>query len=445
MPVTREQWRQLYAAFNPSQRLELDDTALFVERPGAVAEKIAGRLAASLQADGKWVVCGSMGTGKSSELVHLGGLLQHSHAVVGLDLPNSVAQIDRIQPAEVLFLIGVAAVHAARELWGHTIDREAERQLSAALRPLLSSGTFELQPDKVIEGVALFAAQVVAPGVSAAVGAAARAAGGVMKSRLPVRRPSPLGGLTRTIHDGEPDLVRLQEAVDRILAEVANYRPPIVLVDGLDKISELPAIRGLFSKSRILALPRAPVVYTAPITLMLDTEWQAAGSLFKRERLTNLVARRPALAFVEVSEAKLAAGQAALREVVARRLNLVGLRVDEVFEEAALALLTATCGGVLRDLIHLVNYAVELAFTADAPRIDQRLADEAVSELRKEYEITMDGQRREELAYVRKHGEPSSKGDVALKLLLGGYVLPYSNGRVWFEPHPILRDRTPTP
>lgn len=100
---------------------------------------------------------------------------------------------------------------------------------------------------------------------------------------------------------------------------------------------------------------------------------------------------------------------------------------------------------MLRDLIHLVNYAVELAFTADAPRIDQRLADEAVSELRKEYEITMDGQRREELAYVRKHGEPSSKGDVALKLLLGGYVLPYSNGRVWFEPHPILRDRTPTP
>ena len=29
--------------------------------------------------------------------------------------------------------------------------------------------------------------------------------------------------------------------------------------------------------------------------------------------------------------------------------------------------------------------------------------------------------------------------EVSTDLLLSGYVLPYSNGGVWFEPHPILR------
>jgi hypothetical protein len=35
-----------------------------------------------------------MGSGKSTELVHLGSLLRDTHAVVGLDLPNTVARIE---------------------------------------------------------------------------------------------------------------------------------------------------------------------------------------------------------------------------------------------------------------------------------------------------------------------------------------------------------------
>ncbi len=435
MPVTTAQWKYLYGVFNPAQRLDLSEADLFVERLGAVAAKIANDL--QLETAGKWVVCGSMGSGKSSELAHLGGLLQADYAVIGLDLPNTVASVDRIQPAEVLFLIGVAAIRAAADLWNHKIGDDAIKQLQAALRPLLTPG-LDLQPSEILQGAALFAANVLAPGSTALVGAAARAVGGAVSGKLPRSRPSPINGVTRSVHDGEPDLVRLQEAVDRILAEVAEVRPPIVLVDGLDKIQELPSIRKMFSSSRILSLPASPIVYTAPITLMLATEWQAAGGQFRRERLTNIVIHRPDLPGIDIADAKLRAGLHVLRQVVEKRLALADLPANEVFAADSLERLIASSGGVLRNLILVCRYAIEIAFRARAPHVSPEVADEAVNELRKEYEITMNSLRRDELVHVLAHGEPSGR-DVSLELLLGGYALPYSNGKVWFEPHPILR------
>lgn len=44
MRLEHEHWKQLYAVFNPAQRLELADADLYVERPGAFADKIAGQL-----------------------------------------------------------------------------------------------------------------------------------------------------------------------------------------------------------------------------------------------------------------------------------------------------------------------------------------------------------------------------------------------------------------
>ena len=438
MPVTTAQWKYLYGVFNPAQRLDLTDADLFVERPGAVAAKIANDL--QLETAGKWVVCGSMGSGKSSELAHLGGMLRDDYAVIGLDLPNTVASVDRIQPAEVLFLIGVAAIRAAADLWDQKIGDDAIKQLQAALRPLLTPG-LDLQPSEILQGAALFAANVVAPGstvVAGAVGAAARALGGTVSGKLPRSRPSPINGVTRTVHDGEPDLVRLQEAVDRILAEVAEVRPPIVLVDGLDKIQELPSIRKMFSTSRILCLPASPIIYAAPITLMLATEYQAVAAQFRRERLTNIVIRRPDLPGIELADAKLQRGLAVLREVVEKRLALADLPLAEVFAGDSLDRLIASSGGVLRNLILVCRYAIEIAFRNRAPHVSAEVAEEAVNELRKEYEITMNGMRRDELIHILTHGEPSGR-DVSLELLLGGYALPYSNGKVWFEPHPILR------
>ena len=44
---------------------------------------------------------------------------------------------------------------------------------------------------------------------------------------------------------------------------------------------------------------------------------------------------------------------------------------------------------------------------------------------------------------MAEHGEPSGNDDVSTDLLLNNYVLPYQNGRIWFEPHPILKGVRP--
>jgi hypothetical protein len=214
----------------------------------------------------------------------------------------------------------------------------------------------------------------------------------------------------------------------------------VVLVDGLDKIQEIKIIRDLFSGSRILSLPRAPVVYTGPITLMLATEWQAAAGFFRRQRLTNVAVGTPELPGIKIGPEKIVAGRSALRQVVEKRLFREHVSIDDVFAPDSLDQLISTSGGLLRDLIHLVQRAVRwCVINKPVAQISKQAAEEAILELRREYEITLTTRRVNELIHVAKTGEPSGSSEVSSELLLTGYILPYSNGRVWFEPHPILR------
>jgi hypothetical protein len=439
-------WRRLYNLFDPTRRLELGEQDLYVSRPGSVAAAVAGDLKDRFEPRGKWVFCGSMGSGKSSELIHLGAMLDNTHTLVGLDLLGSVTRIDLVEPAEVLFLIGAAAVRTAKDLLDHEIDSKLVVELRKAFDGVLDEG-HGIDLARIFQGVALFTVNVAAPGVGAVAGAArgvTDAAGGLLgdRARLTLSRTPKLGGLARPLREGEADFEKLREAVDEILLALPAQRPVVVLVDGLDKVQELPAIRNLFTASRILALPAAQVVYTAPITLMLEAEWQAAGGTFRRARLTNLVIRRPDVERVTITDDEIAANREVMASVIDKRLKPLRLSRDEVFEPGCVDALVTASGGLMRDLVHLVNRAVRRAYQDDASRVGQSAVDSAVEEIRKEYVVTLNTRRVDELRHVRKWGEPSG-AEGSNEPLLGGYVLPYSNGRIWCEPHPILRGLRP--
>ncbi len=435
MDGLNQRWRDLYHLFDPKKRLESADDDLFVERPSAVAERIIGDL--DFEPSGKWVVCGSLGSGKSSELVRLGRKLWRNYTVIALDLPSSSTRVDKLTPAEVLFLIGAAAIRTARDN-AHPVPRSEENRLIDAFQGLLEPGS-RLNVGEILQGVALFIPNLVAPGIASAVGAAtgaARVAGGL------------LGGTTRTFQEGEPAIQELTLAVNAVLQKVRdNLPPPVVLVDGLDKVQDLPTIRSLFTSTRLLSAPTAPIIYSGPITLMISTVWNVAGSAFKRERLTNVVVQPPPPEWLSLDSAKIQAGRQAMRQVVEKRLARYSLKSGDVFEENTVESLITASGGVLRDLIHLVNRCCRFAYDASkknpAAKVDARIADEAIMELRKEFEVTLTTKRLEELKHVKQTGEPSGNSDISSDLLLSNYVLPYSNGKVWFEPHPILRGVRP--
>jgi energy-coupling factor transporter ATP-binding protein EcfA2 len=425
---------QLYQDFDPAEPVSQETLDQFVARSGESAKTICEDLQLGLDPLGKWVITGSVGCGKSSELVKLADLLRGDYALVPLDLPNSVARVDLLQPAEILFLVGAATVKAARDLWGHEVTAASQDQLIKAFTGLVGDRGLDLH--QVFEGVALFLGDLAVPGAGKIAAAATQTARQARKRH----RPSALGGQTRPMKEGDPDLQRLLEALDAILQEVRDsYRPPVILVDGLDKLLELSAIRNLFVTTRVLCEPACVIVYTGPITLMLAPEWKAAGDQFRRVKLSNLVVHRPAIEAVEVSAERIEDDRGRLRELVRLRLAGRDYQIAEVFDGEALELLIDASAGLVRDLIHLINRSIRSALKRTAPRIELEDVQVARDELRKDMDVSLNTLLRNELAHVERVGEPSGNPN-SLRLLLWGYVLPYTNGRVWFEPHPLLRD-----
>jgi energy-coupling factor transporter ATP-binding protein EcfA2 len=430
-PDPKKTWKQLYNLFNPAERLEYNQQDLYVSRPRSVAQKIAELLRHNVEPTGKWIVCGSMGCGKSTELVHLAKVLENDYSVVALDLVRSLRAdilINQVQPSEVLFAIGAGAVQMAREDLGYEVPKALVDDLTKAFGGLLHERK-GVDLSKLLQGVARFAANVALTGgspVGAAIGAADASAGA-------------LGGLTRSVKEGSAELEKLRIAVNAVLDHLSAKRHLAVLVDGLDKVDDEGRIRDLFVMSRILMMPRTQIVYAAPIDLMLGPLWNTASSVFRGERLTNVVVNKPQLAGVEMPEEKLSRGRETMTAMVTARLDRVGLSLDGVFDQGSLDPLITASGGLIRDLVRLVRSAVLSALMAERSRIDLSTAEHVITELRKEFEITLDTRTVDELRHVSAHGEPSSSEKHVRDLFLGGYVLPYSNGRVWFEPHPILR------
>jgi len=437
MTVTLADWRRLYEICDHRDRLHNDDLDLFVERPDSVARRIAETLRDGFETRGKWLVCGSVGAGKSSELIRLYQLLRDDFVVVGVDLERSTGKIEQIAPAEILFCIGAAAVRTVKERFDHNVEVDLIAELCRAFEGLLETGR-EINLLEFIEGVALFGVELLAPGAKAVTGAALRAAKAASGPvRVSVGRTK-VGGLTRPIKDGDPALDRLVAAVDGVLANIRNgVRAPLILVDGLDKITEVPAIRTIFATSHALAGPRAPLIYAGPITLMVGTEWNAAENHFSRERLSNLVVAPPPPSLGEVSPATVNAGRAGMRDVVARRCLHVGLELDAVFSPESLELLISKSGGLLRQLIMLLRNAAREAGRQRCARVELDTAAAVCDELRKDFEITMTRERREELEYIAEYGEPQG-GPISSELLLWNYAFPYSNGRAWFAPNPLI-------
>ncbi len=431
-------WESIITAFQPLDRVEADQQQLYVERPDAVSQQILKQL--RLYRKGKWIFCGSTGTGKSSELVHLASQAGASYLVVALDLPASVNSPRLVQPFEVLVLIGAAAVRAADETFGHKVPQPLIEALVSAFRGVATGRAADMDAVTLLKGVGLFAWGAGTGDAPALVEGAYNLRRALKRPALPTARTA-LGGLTRAnLREGDPEVTALTQAVNAILAHLDSefVRAPLVLVDGLDKVDDIDNIRGLFTDTNLLAAIDAPTVYAAPITLMVDTEWKSAGDRFRQMRLTNLLVTPPKWKSMTVElQARLETGRNVARRVVEARLENLGVRSEDAIDLDALEELISGSGGLLRTLIRLVQLAIEEAHGRDSARIQLQDARAATAQLARELSASMNTLREKELKHVLNSGMPS--GDqTSLELLIGSYVLPYDNGKIWWAPIPLV-------
>ena len=126
-----------------------------------------------------------------------------------------------------------------------------------------------------------------------------------------------------------------------------------------------------------------------------------------------------------------------MRDVVERRCKTAGIELSAAFSEDSLELFIGKSGGLLRQMLKILRGASKQAGLEGCGRVELDLAVAACDVERKEFEITMTAQRREELEFIAEHGEPRG-GQVSHELLLWNYAVPYTNGELWFAPNPLI-------
>jgi hypothetical protein len=236
----------------------------------------------------------------------------------------------------------------------------------------------------------------------------------------------------------EPQVQEIIANVNLIIGDVTDLakKPLLVVVDGLDKLPRLEQARFIFLESRALLGPICRLIYTVPMLIYNDPQFAQVEAECRGYFCSNIKL------YDKHSEEPYAEGYDYLREVVARRLNSLGLQNDQVFEADALDLLIRKSGGIMRWFIEMAQDAGKMAERMGLDLITSAAAERTVENRAATLSGRLTREMVQELAQVRRDKRPSSNQE-SLKLLHGLLIVAYRNRSAWFDAHPLVWDELP--
>jgi hypothetical protein len=197
-----------------------------------------------------------------------------------------------------------------------------------------------------------------------------------------------------------------------------------------------------FESGDLLKQLRAHMVFTVPIAMVLSP-W-SIGNVFENSFFMPTLKPRNR----DGKEVRKTVD--ALVSVLAARLDM-----DRLFSGRSVAKhLARACGGSIRDLIRLLNYAQLSARTRGGNTIDTRAAKEAVTTLRLDYEKLLVPGQVYYPVLARIHGskdvevlsgpitpEAAESSRAFLRdLLFNGSVIEYNGDECWYDVHPVITE-----
>jgi hypothetical protein len=210
----------------------------------------------------------------------------------------------------------------------------------------------------------------------------------------------------------------------------------------LDRLSSDVARRLYFDNGETLKRLRAHSVFTVPIAMILSP-WNISNvfentfsmPMIKPRSRDGKDVKKAINALVSVFDARLVSERIFTARAIPRYLARV-------------------CGGSVRDLIRLLNYAQLSARAADKPAIDMAAAKEAVRKFRLDYEkLLVPGQAYYPVlarVHQTKQGplvppavtpESVETNRAFLReLLFNGAVLEYNGDECWYDVHPVIKE-----
>ena len=416
-------WRNVYQLFKPEEALVTTEDLrnFYVERDNSPVNQLVSLL--EMEDDpAKFLLAGHRGGGKTTELRRLQQELTDDYTVIWIDTQTALDRYN-IGYAEVIVLIGLEIARQAIEFNWFSNKKD---ELLDALQDSLKTVVYQ-DKDSETEGLQL-------PDFLKKVG-------------LVLKR-----GLTREVTktlNVRPLLSEIIERVNDIIeaAEKERKQRLLIIVDGLDRHDQVTALE-MFSSPLLVEL-NSHIIYSIPISLRYSPSFRQPMESFQK----CLDLNNPP---VFESDENLCPtnnpnqhGRELLIKVINARVVKLGDSYKGLFNPDALEFICEKSGGVMRDLVRLARTTCEIGLRNKLNFIDLETAQEAVQEVRREYNLS--DYHYPELDSIHKTGKLTTKthklpnkGEfiIADELLQNKLVLGYYNSRQesWFDINPILME-----
>lgn len=434
-------WQKVYERFDPDRAAE--DRAFRVDRPHSPADKIIRALDRPLR-DPRVLFTGTVGTGKTTELLRVAEARKEKEVVVFLDLERHFAEVirdapalQRITPWEVCFLAGLGLIAQVRDQCALELPRthleDFARAWAAAAARSDTPRAAEIDIGaltKALVGLAAGGAALAAgPGAGAVVGSIGQLvanAFGALKMNLP------FGRSRHDLSDQEPEAQTLLGCVNVLVGLTqATSRRVLFVIDGLDRVRDLERAKALFVDSQMIAGLACPSIVCGPFALRHHPATVAVRGFSDVLVLVN----EPVL--LQSDPARHGAGVAFFCDLFRRRVEDLG--AGELVPRPLLEELAYRSGGRARDFVRLIRSLADQAWEESAESITDEIVKKVLDSARRQRETGLHkGHIRmlEEIAADPEHRLP--EGPLAQELLSYGTLLPYPNESEWYYPHPLL-------
>jgi hypothetical protein len=413
-------WRVAYQLFKPEEPLATaeDLKNFYVPRENSPVDKLVSLL--SMEDDSaKFLLAGHRGGGKTTELRRLEQKLAYEYTVIWIDTQTALDRYN-IGYAEVVVLIGLQIAHQAiKSNWLFKKDK-----LLKALQNSLQTVVYQ---DKGSHSEGLGMPEFI------------EKAGIILKR-----------GLTREITKTLNVRPLLSEIINRVndiilAAEEETQQKLLIIVDGLDRHDQVTALE-MFSSPLLIELS-CHIIYSIPISLRYSPSFRQPMETFQKCLDLNNPPVFECDANLCPTSNPNPIGRKTLIDVINKRLLRLGYGYKDLFTPNALELICEKSGGVMRDLVRLARTACEVGLRNKLNSVDLETAQEAVQEVRKEYNLS--DYHYPELYSIQKTGKLTTKthtlpnkGEFIIcdELLQNKIVLGYYNSRQepWFDINPIL-------
>lgn len=430
-------WKPIVRAFDPRQPLDTANVdKLYALRPKSAAELIVDELKYRETSEGAlFLLCGSRGSGKTSELARIHRLVADERILVELDLQNALPT--PLSTASLVIALGFAGlllVQAWSKNRSNASYDSAKNKFQEALNGLSEDASRggRLDVGKILEGLGgvLAAAGLafgVAPGVIMGSTAAALAKGLQLQWNTDTTR----NALTAP----EGARIRVATAVNYVFESLRDLsgRPVLILADGLDKLSDQRQLVQVLNDPKLFDELDIPLVLTGPINLLHSTEFNALRNIACPAPLYNLVVHDHK---TDDTPDLSPPGIATLENLLQRRCLQYSLP-ERWYEDSAIRKMATASGGSARDFIELVRNAAKLAAKQKEAIITNAHADEAIKDLRHFLQLPLNDHAVKQLKNVLRTMRASADPECE-KLLFNNYILCYPNGDLWYRPHEAL-------